>query len=86
MEENIHQVRIGARESIEISGVENVLSFDEYSATLQTTCGLLTIDGEKLHISTMATESGTISLDGRIYGVYYTESSQSGKQKKSRFR
>ena len=45
-----HTITMKGRKSLKISGVEDVLSFDEDSIIMQTCMGTLSVDGDTLHI------------------------------------
>ena len=81
-----HSLHLDGREKIQITGVENVDSFEEGCAVLQTAEGILTVDGEGLHITRLEVEQGELEMEGRVYGLYYTEESlfdsRKGKRKK----
>lgn len=74
------------RRLINITGVEDVVSFDENSVVMQTVMGLLTVDGEELHIIRLNTESqenaageGGVIIEGKIAGIFYVDDVQPGK-------
>ena len=46
-----HEVRLKARTELIISGVEDVLGFDESALAVKTVMGILNIEGSSLHIS-----------------------------------
>lgn len=48
---------------------------------MQTGEGLLTVDGENLHIERLDVDKGEVEMDGRVYGLYYTEESPLKKGK-----
>lgn len=76
-----HLLHLDGREKLKITGVENVDSFEETCAVLQTGEGLLTVDGENLHIERLDVDKGEVEMDGRVYGLYYTEESPLKKGK-----
>ncbi len=71
---------IRAREHVDISGVTDVISFDEDSVRLETDLGEMMIEGEGLKVSSLDTDRGNVSLDGRINGLYYNTDSGEGKK------
>ena len=74
-------IRINNRSSIDISGVEEILSYDESSIVL-VVCGVrLVIEGEGLRIGELRTAEGKIFASGRICSLIYEEA----QAKKSRF-
>ena len=66
-----HQISLKSRESMEVSGVTDVISFDEQSVVLSTICGNMEIDGNALHIHVLSMEQGVVTMDGRIDSVTY---------------
>ena len=57
----VHNIIIESREQISISGVENVVSFDEDKIVVETIGETLTLEGE-------------MSVEGYIYSVIYNDS------------
>ena len=55
-----------------ISGVKEVISFDEAAVNLRTVCGELAVEGAGLHIGTLDSERGVVLLEGSsIDGIWY---------------
>ena len=70
---SLSEVRINCRNSIEISGVEQVISYDDRSIVL-VVCGVRTIiEGEELHVTHLCVEEGKVSALGRIGALVYDE-------------
>jgi sporulation protein YabP len=59
-----------------ISGVEELESFQEEMISVYTAGGLLTIEGEELHIDRLNLEEGQLILSGVIYAALYTEDAE----------
>ncbi len=72
-EQSTHKVTMRARESMEIHGVTDVISFDEQMVVLTTTSGTLTVEGSLLHIHVLSMESGVVTMDGKIDSLVYSE-------------
>jgi len=68
-----HQISLKNRESMEVSGVTDVISFDERSVILNTVCGNMAVDGTALHIHVLSMEQGLVTMDGKIDSVTYYE-------------
>ena len=68
-----HTLQLDGREKIRITGLENVDSFEESCVVLKIGEGLLTVDGEGLHITHLEVEEGVLEMEGLVYGMYYTE-------------
>ena len=68
-----HHVILEGRESLSVSGVEEVESFDEERIELRTVKGRLTISGEGLHIGRLSLETGELSAEGALSGLQYED-------------
>lgn len=77
-----HDVSILGRKHIDISGVREVISFDDSSVSMLTDGGDMVVDGAELKIGVLDTERGVVSIDGRINGITYYES---GGEERKRF-
>ena len=73
------------RESLEVHGVTDVISFDEQMVVLHTVCGTMEIDGASLHIHVLNIEQGIVTMDGRIDSISYYETGNSEKDEKNSF-
>ena len=72
-----HNVSLRDRTQMQISGVTEVVSFDESGVVLRTSRGMMTIDGEGLHVSALDIDRGEIMLDGTVNGLrYYGDGSE----------
>ncbi len=70
---------IESRKKLNISGVKDVLSFDDETLLLDTALGRLTIKGEGLHIISFNTDNGTLSAEGKVHAaVYMSDGKSSG--------
>lgn len=61
------------REKLSISGVLDVLSFDDQIVILETELGLLTVKGENLRINKLSLDTSEVIIDGEIYNLGYSE-------------
>lgn len=61
------------REKLSISGVNDVLSFDDQIVILETGLGLLTIKGENLRINKLSIDSEEVIIEGSINNLMYSE-------------
>lgn len=69
----IHNVIIEQRRKLNLSGVTDVLGFEDETIVLNTVMGSLTVKGEQLHIGSFSTASGDIDIDGKIIALVYTD-------------
>ena len=77
-----HSVAIQNCMHAELTGISEVESFHETEIDLLFANGAISIEGENLKIESFSVESGKISIDGKITGVYYYE--KTGKSPKER--
>ena len=80
-----HQISLKNRDTMEVSGVTDVISFDEQSVILSTICGNMEIDGSSLHIHVLSMEQGVVTMDGRIDSVTYYDQESEEKDGKRGF-
>lgn len=72
-EHSSSQIVINCRSSIDITGVEEVISYDDKSIVL-VVCGTRTIvEGEGLHVTRLSVEEGRVSAIGQISAVIYDD-------------
>jgi sporulation protein YabP len=72
-----HRLELEGRESLTVSGVENVERFDETGIVMSTTAGVLVVTGEDLHIGKLSLDGGELHVTGRIDSISYEELPQS---------
>lgn len=70
------------REKLSISGVLDVLSFDDQVVILETELGLLNVKGENLRINKLSIDTSEVIIEGEIYNLSYSDKS-SDKNKSS---
>lgn len=73
------------REKLTITGVIDVLSFDDQIVIVETELGLLTIKGEDLRINKLSIDSSEVMIEGQIFNLGYSENTVSGKGGNSLF-
>lgn len=61
------------REKLSISGVLDVLSFDDQIVILETQLGLLTVKGENLKINKLSIDTEEVIVEGDIFNLGYSE-------------
>ena len=71
-----HKLMMENREKIIVSGVEDVISFDECGVVLKTVMGILSIDGAELRIINLNVEAKDIEIAGKINGIIYQGAQQ----------
>lgn len=66
-----HSIAMSGREGLSVTGVTDVISFDEENVVLKTDCGGLSVEGSGLHISVLSLEEGNVVMDGRVNLLSY---------------
>ncbi len=61
------------REKLTISGVIDVLSFDDQIVILETELGMLTIKGDDLRINKLSIDTQDVIIEGNINTLTYSE-------------
>ena len=69
----IQNVILENREKLTISGVLDVLSFDDQIVIVETELGLLTIKGENLRINKLSLDTTEVIVEGNIFNLSYSE-------------
>lgn len=67
-----HKVIIQNRQTGSLTGIRDVVSFDENQVILDTDLGLLHIKGKGLHISRLTLEKGEVDMDGMVDSLTYS--------------
>ena len=68
-----HKLVLNNRRCGNLTGVSDVLSFDENEIILETDQGMLMMKGKELHVSRLMLDKGEVDIDGRIDSVTYSE-------------
>lgn len=69
----IQNIVLENREKLSISGVLDVLSFDDQIIIVETELGLLTIKGEDLRINKLSIDTSETIVNGNITQIAYSE-------------
>ena len=75
-----HNIMISQRQTINISGITKINSFDTDEFLLETTMGSLGIKGRELEIIKLDTYEGTIIIKGIIDGFSYLDENKRKKE------
>ncbi len=67
------EIVLSDRKILELSGIEDVISFDDLSIYLITTVGNLLIEGSELHITTLDVALGKMTVEGMIRSMIYND-------------
>ena len=75
-----HEFSVKDRRAMSISGVKEILSFDEQNVRMLTVGGELVVDGDSLRVKVLDVERGQVVLEGRIDDVGYVEEHAEGRR------
>ena len=70
-----HKLILNNRRTCNLTGVNDVLSFDEKEIIIETEQGMLMIKGNDLHVNRLTLDKGEVDVDGRIDSFTYSEQS-----------
>ena len=73
-----HKLTLNERRQLTMSGVSEVVSFDDTAVVLRTAMGVLTVQGEGLQLKNLSLEGGNVAVDGSIAALHYEEPRQAG--------
>ena len=73
-----HKLTLNERKNLTMTGVTEVVSFDETAVVLRTVLGLLTVQGQELKLKTLSLEGGQVAVDGQISALVYEEPREGG--------
>ena len=75
-----HTLYMEEREKVRVSGVLEVMSFDEEGIMMETDCGLLLLKGSGLHMGKLDLEAGDVAVEGSVDSVAYSDGRMAEKQ------
>lgn len=73
-----HALTLKERQSLTLTGITDVQSFDENTVTLHTQMGTLIVHGKDLQLKNLSLEGGQVSITGVISALIYEEARPSG--------
>lgn len=78
LEEMPHSLQLKQRQMLTVSGVSEVISFEENMVVLQTGQGTLLVQGQQLQLKKLSPEGGEVLVEGKIGALTYEEPRPSG--------
>lgn len=73
-----HRLTLDERRSLTMTGVTEVVSFDEGTVVLRTCLGTLLVQGRELQLKTLTLEGGNVAVEGHISALSYEEPKSGG--------
>ena len=68
-----HKLQMNERRELTMTGVTEVVSFDEGAVVLQTSLGLLIVQGSGLQLKNLTLDGGQVAITGTIVTLSYQE-------------
>ena len=73
-----HRVSLNERKELTVTGVTEVVSFDEETVILKTSLGTLNVHGRQLQLKTLSTNGGQVEISGNIGALIYQQTKPTG--------
>ena len=73
-----HRLTLNERRQLTVTGVSEVVSFDDTVAVLRTELGTLVVQGEQLQLKTLSLEGGQVAVEGSVSALHYDQTRQGG--------
>ncbi len=74
-----HSVILEERGKLTVTGVDEVLRFDESEVEMRTARGDLLVRGSELHVGRLAIETGELGIDGAVSELVYEDEPARGE-------
>ena len=68
-----HRLTLNERRQLTMTGVSEVVSFDDTAIVLKTTQGTLLVAGQDLKLRTLTLEGGQVAVDGTVNLLQYED-------------
>ena len=68
-----HKLTLDERSKLTMTGVTEVVSFDDTAVVLRTVLGTLEVQGQQLKLKNLSLDGGQVTVDGHISALYYEE-------------
>ena len=78
MDGTAHVLTLDARKRLTMTGVTEVVSFDDGFVVLRTELGMLTIQGTGLRLKALSTDGGQMAVTGEVSALSYEEPREDG--------
>lgn len=68
-----HSLSLNERKKLTMTGVTEVVSFDDQWVVLKTALGTLTVQGQNLQLKQLTLDGGNVAVDGEISSLVYEQ-------------
>ena len=73
-----HKLILSERSQLTMTGVTEVVRFDDTAVVLRTCLGSLIVQGQQLQLKTLALEGGQVEINGTVSALVYEQTRQGG--------
>ena len=73
-----HALTLKDRQKLTMTGVTEVISFDDTTVALRTELGDLAVHGSGLQLKTLTLDGGQVAVEGTVTALIYGEPKQGG--------
>lgn len=73
-----HRVSLNERKELTVTGVTEVVSFDEEAVILKTSLGTLNVHGRQLQLKNLSANGGQVEVTGNVAALIYQQTKPSG--------
>ena len=73
-----HSLSLIERKKLSMTGVTEVISFDDTFVVLKTALGTLTVQGQDLKLKQLTLDGGNVAVDGEISALSYEQARNKG--------
>ena len=73
-----HALKLDERKKLTVTGVTEVVSFDDTQVVLRTAPGTLIVRGQDLKLKQLVPEGGSVAVVGEVGSLVYDETRQTG--------
>ncbi len=68
-----HKLTLSERANLTMTGVTEVVSFDDAAVVLKTSLGTLVVQGSQLQLKTLSPEGGQVAVAGTVDSLVYEQ-------------
>ena len=73
-----HKLTLNERQKLTMTGVTEVVSFEDTGVVLQTSLGTLMVQGRDLQLKTLSAEGGQVEVAGSVSALSYEQPREPG--------
>ena len=73
-----HKLTLNERKTLTMTGVTEVVNFDDTAVMLHTALGTLLVQGQQLQLKSLSPDGGQMAVEGHISALAYEEPRPSG--------